>query len=107
MVKTDFMLFFMSLILRKSQKYFTEKQKALGELNGYIEEMYSGHNVVKVYNGTKDAFYEFSKLNERLYETNRKSQFLSGLMHPIMGFTGNFGYVTNRGGALPLPKPSP
>ena len=86
-------LFFMSLILKKSQKYFTEKQKALGELNGYIEEMYSGHNVVKVYNGTKDAFYEFSKLNERLYETNRKSQFLSGLMHPIMGFVGNLGYV--------------
>jgi ATP-binding cassette subfamily B protein len=55
--------------------------------------MYSGHNVVKAYNGTKSAFKEFSKLNERLYETNRKSQFLSGLMHPIMGFVSNLGYV--------------
>ena len=86
-------LFSMSLILKKSQKYFIEKQEALGELNGYIEEMYSGHNVVKAYNGTKSAFKEFSKLNERLYETNRKSQFLSGLMHPIMGFVSNLGYV--------------
>ena len=80
-------------ILSKSQKYFNQRQEALGEMNGYIEEMYSGHNVVKAYNGTKEAFSEFKKLNDRLYETNRKSQFLSGLMHPIMGFIGNFGYV--------------
>lgn len=80
-------------ILGKSQKYFNQKQEALGEMNGYIEEMYSGHNVVKAYNGTKEAFAEFKKLNNRLYETNRKSQFLSGMMHPIMGFIGNFGYV--------------
>ena len=86
-------LFFMSMILKKSQKYFIAKQEALGDLNGYIEEMYSGHNVVKVYNGTKEAFKEFGKLNERLYETNRKSQFLSDLMRPIMGFAGNLGYV--------------
>ena len=83
----------MFAILGKSQKYFNQKQAALGEMNGYIEEMYSGHNVVKAYNGTKEAFSEFEKLNNRLYETNRKSQFLSGLMHPIMGFIGNFGYV--------------
>ena len=86
-------LFFMSMILKKSQKYFIAKQEALGELNGYIEEMYSGHNVVKAYNGTKETFKEFGKLNDRLYETNRKSQFLSDLMRPIMGFAGNLGYV--------------
>ena len=80
-------------ILAKSQKYFNQKQEALGEMNGYIEEMYSGHNVVKAYNGTSEAISKFKKLNDRLYETNRKSQFLSGMMHPIMGFIGNFGYV--------------
>jgi ATP-binding cassette subfamily B protein len=83
----------MSVILKKSQKYFIAKQEALGELNGYVEEMYSGHNVVRVYNGTKETFKEFEKLNNRLYETNRKSQFLSDLMRPIMGFAGNLGYV--------------
>ncbi len=83
----------MFLILSKSQKYFIARQEALGDMNGYIEEMYSGHNVVKAYNGTKDAFKEFKKLNDKMYETNRKSQFLSGMMHPIMGFTGNLGYV--------------
>ena len=85
--------FFMFKILNKSQKYFIQKQEELGNLNGYIEEMYSGHNVVKAYNGTKDAIKEFETLNTKLYEANRKSQFLSGLMHPIMGFIGNFGYV--------------
>lgn len=83
----------MFLILAKSQKYFELKQSQLGDLNGYIEEMYSGHNVVKAYNGTKDAILEFENLNRKLYESNRKSQFLSGLMQPIMGFIGNFGYV--------------
>ena len=83
----------MFTILAKSQKYFNQKQEALGEMNGYIEEMYSGHNVVKAYNGTKEAFNEFNRINNKLYDTNKKSQFLSGLMHPIMGFIGNFGYV--------------
>ena len=83
----------MGFILKKSQKYFVAKQEALGEMNGYIEEMYSGHNVVKAYNGTKESFKEFKRLNNRLYETNRKSQFLSGLIYPIMGFVGNLGYV--------------
>ena len=83
----------MFLILGKSQKYFSRRQEELGNLNGYIEEMYSGHNVVKVYNGTKGAVKEFNELNEKLYDANRKSQFLSGLMQPIMGFVGNFGYV--------------
>ena len=85
--------FCMFKILNKSQKYFVQKQEELGKLNGYIEEMYSGHNVVKAYNGTKDAIKEFNVLNQKVYEANRKSQFLSGLMHPIMGFVGNFGYV--------------
>lgn len=83
----------MFTILSKSQKYFNERQVELGTMNGYIEEMYSGHNVVKAYNGTKESFEEFQKLNDKLYNANRKSQFLSGLMHPIMSFIGNFGYV--------------
>ena len=83
----------MFTILGKSQKYFSQRQIELGNINGYIEEMYSGHNVVKVYNGTKDAIDEFNELNVKLYNANRKSQFLSGTMHPIMGFVGNFGYV--------------
>lgn len=83
----------MFAIMSKSQKYFNQRQEALGEMNGYIEEMYSGHNVVKAYNGEKEAMKEFMTLNNELYRTNKKSQFLSGLMHPIMGFIGNFGYV--------------
>ena len=83
----------MGLILSKSQKYFTMRQKELGNLNGYIEEMYSAHTVVKAYNGEKESINHFTKLNKKLYEYNRKSQFLSGIMHPIMMFVGNFGYV--------------
>lgn len=84
---------FMSLILKKSQKYFTQRQIELGNINGYIEEIYSGHNVVKAYNGDKQAKKDFDVLNDKLFDCNRKSQFLSGLMQPIMGFVGNFGYV--------------
>lgn len=84
---------FMSVILMKSQKYFMKRQEELGNINGYIEEIYSGHNVVKTYNGDKEAIERFGKLNYNLYEANRKSQFLSGLMMPIMNFVGNFGYV--------------
>lgn len=83
----------MFLILSKSQKYFSERQKELGNMNGYIEEMYSGHNVVKAYNGTEKAISDFEELNEKLYNANRKSQFLSGMMMPIMNFVGNLGYV--------------
>ena len=83
----------MFAILGKSQKYFSRRQTELGDLNGYIEEIYSGHNVVKAYNGSEEAINHFSNLNEKLYESNRKSQFLSGLMQPIMGFIGNFSYV--------------
>ncbi|MBQ9019498.1 MAG: ABC transporter ATP-binding protein [Bacilli bacterium] len=84
---------FTFIILKKSQKYFTARQKELGNLNGHIEEIYSGHNVVKVYNGEKDALIEFDKINDKLYDANRKSQFLSGIMQPLMNFIGNFGYV--------------
>ncbi len=83
----------MFIILGKSQKYFNQKQTELGNLNGYIEEIYSGHNVVKAYIGGREALEKFGTLNEKLYVSNRKSQFLSGLMHPIMNFIGNFGYV--------------
>ena len=83
----------MFIILNKSQKYFSKQQEELGNVNGYVEEMYSGHNVVKVYNGTKKAMKEFSTLNDRLYIANKKSRFLSGMMQPIMAFVGNFGYV--------------
>ena len=81
------------ILLRISQKYFVQKQNELGKLNGHIEEMYSGHDVVKSYNGEEEALKEFNKINDRLYECNRKSQFLSGIMQPIMIFIGNFGYV--------------
>ena len=81
------------ILLKKSQKYFVRRQKELGELNGHIEEIYSGHNVVKAYNGEKEALEEFDQINNQLYSANRKSQFLSGIMQPIMGFIGNFGYV--------------
>ena len=84
----------MGLILSKSQKYFTKRQKELGNINGYIEEIYSGHNVVKAYNGTEEANEKFNKLNRKLYMYNQKSQFLSGIMHPIMGFVGSLGYVS-------------
>lgn len=85
--------FFMLSIASKNQKYFAERQEQLGNMNGFIEEMYSGHNVVKVYNGTKEALEEFDKLNLKLYNANRKSQFLGEIMHRLMGFIGNFGYV--------------
>lgn len=83
----------MFIILGKSQKYFSARQVELGKINGYIEEVYSGLNVVKTCNGKEESDKEFDKLNQKLYTYNRKSQFLSGLMPPIMSFIGNFGYV--------------
>jgi ATP-binding cassette subfamily B multidrug efflux pump len=84
---------FMFLILSKSQKYFDQRQVGLGDLNGHIEEIYSSHNVVKAYNGNKDASNKFDVLNNNVFTCDRMSQFLSGLMQPIMSFIGNFGYV--------------
>lgn len=85
---------FMILIISKSQKYFLRQQKYLGKINGHIEEIYSGHVIIKVYNGEEKAKKTFDKINEKLYESAWKSQFLSGLMMPLMGFIGNFAYVT-------------
>ncbi|MEC1521555.1 ABC transporter ATP-binding protein [Neobacillus niacini] len=83
----------MTFIISKSQKYFAQQQKELGKLNGHIEEIYSGHHVVKVYNGEKNAKETFHEINTRLYDSAWKSQFMSGLMMPLMMFVGNFGYV--------------
>lgn len=84
---------FMGIILSKSQKYFVERQERLGSLNGYIEEIYSGHNVVYTYNGEKETNKKFDRLNHNLFKCSRMSQFLSGIMPPFMGFVGNLGYV--------------
>ncbi len=81
------------IVLSKSQKYFAARQRELGKLNSHIEEVYSGLLVVKAYNGKKESDTKFDEYNEKVYNANRKSQFLSGLMQPIMVFIGNFGYV--------------
>lgn len=83
----------MMIIMGRSQKYFTRQQKHLGSLNGHIEEIYSGHTVVKAYNGEEKAIAQFRNLNGRLRDSGFKAQALSGLMMPIMTFIGNFGYV--------------
>lgn len=82
-----------SKIVGKSQKYFTAQQDYLANVNGQVEEVYGGHTIVKAFNGEEDAIEEFSKANNELYKSGWKSQFLSGLMHPIMNFIGNIGYV--------------
>ena len=82
-----------SVIVKKSQKYFKAQQDYLGHVNGQVEEVYGGHNIVKIFNGEEKAIHEFAKMNEELYHSGWKSQFMSGLMHPIMNFTGNVGYV--------------
>lgn len=83
----------MFLILGKSQKYFNRRQQNLGELNGYIEEIYSSHTVVKAYNALDNTYNDFDKINQKLYTNNWKSQSLAGLMHPLMGFAGNLSYA--------------
>ena len=85
---------FMALVLGKSQKYFTSKQKELGNLNGNIEEVYSGLNIIKTYNAKEEVNKKFDLYNKNVYEANKKSQFLAGLMQPMMGFIGNLGYVS-------------
>ena len=93
-ISSLFGFMFMAIILSKSQRYFTQRQVELGNLNAHIEEIYSDHNVVKVYNADIEAMEEFDKLNKNLYVCNKKSQFLSGIMQPLMGFIGNFSYLT-------------
>ena len=84
---------FMSIIMKGSQKYFIAQQRELGMINGHIEETYAGHTIVKAYNGEENAKQVFHDINERLYTNAWKSQFMSGLMMPVMIFVGNFGYV--------------
>ena len=84
---------FMMIIMKASQKYFIEQQEELGNINGHIEEVYTGHNVVKVYNASAEAKEIFEQSNQSLYGSAWKSQFLSGLMMPLMSFVGNLGYV--------------
>ncbi len=93
---------FISFVVKKSQKYFKEQQKYLGHVNGHVEEIYSGHNIMKAFNGEDKAVEEFNDLNNTLYNSAWKSQFLSGMMMPIMTFIGNLGYVavTILGGYL-------
>ena len=81
------------LVVKKSQKHFRAQQEYLGHTNGHIEEMYSGHNIMKAFNGEEKAIEEFDKLSDTLYNSAWKSQFLSGMMMPIMAFIGNLGYV--------------
>ena len=86
-------LLIMGAIMKVSQKYFSRQQIALGDVNGHVEEMYAGHTVVKAYCGEADSIRAFEKYNDDLYDSGWKSQFLSGLMMPLMNFVGNFGYV--------------
>lgn len=86
-------MIFITAIVKKSQKYFKEQQDYLGHVNGHVEEMYSGHIVMKAFNGEEKSVKEFDKLNDHLYGSAWKSQFLSGLMMPVMRFVGNLGYV--------------
>lgn len=83
----------MGIVVKKSQKHFKKQQEYLGHVNGLVEEVYGGHNVIKIFNKEEDVIKEFDEKNNTLYESGWKSQFLSGLMHPIMQFVGNIGYV--------------
>ena len=80
-------------VIGKSQKYFVKQQEYLGHVNGQVEEVYGGHNIVKVFGREEQAIKEFEKENEELYKSGWRSQFLSGLMYPLMNFVGNVGYV--------------
>lgn len=84
---------FMFAVIKHSRKYFHRQQKNLGDMNGHVEEMYSGHDIVRVYGATGQAKAEFKRINNNLYESAWKSQFFGGLMMPFMSFIGNFGYV--------------
>jgi len=85
--------FVVKIIVSRSQKYFKDQQDYLGHVNGQVEEIYGGYNIVKAFNGEENAIKSFEKENENLYKSAWKAQFLSGLMHPLMNFIGNIGYV--------------
>lgn len=99
-------IIFISMVVKKSQKYFKQQQKFLGHLNGHVEEIYGGHTIMKAFNGEEDAVKGFDELNGELYHSAWKSQFLSGMMMPIMTFIGNIGYVivSILGGILAIKK---
>lgn len=86
-------LFLVTTVVKHSQKYFAKQQRSLGNVNGHIEEMYSGHIVMKAFNGEEKSIAQFAEYNDELYDSAWKSQFLSGLMQPIAMFVGNIGYV--------------
>ena len=86
-------LILVMVVVKKSQRYFKAQQKSLGLVNGHIEEMYSAHTIVKAFNGEEDSVKTFNEYNDALYDSAWKSQFLSGLMQPLMSFVGNLGYV--------------
>ncbi len=95
------------LVVRFSQKYFKAQQATLGVVNGQVEEVYAGHNVVKAFNREAVVLNDFNAANDKLYESAWKSQFLSGLMMPIMNFVGNLGYVAVAIVAASLPPTAP
>ncbi len=97
-------IIFIGIIVKQSQKYFKTQQESLGQINGHVEEIFSGHSIMKAFNGEKRAVDKFDTINETLHKSAWKSQFLSGMMFPIMGFIGNIGYVlvTILGGWLTI-----
>ena len=80
-------------IIKRSQKYFADQQKNLGHLNGHIEEMYTGHEIIKAYGREDQSFESFKRINDQLYTSSFKSQFISGTIMPLMIFIGNIGFV--------------
>ena len=86
-------LLLVTRVVKKSQKYFRGQQSSLGSINGHIEEVFSGHNIVKTFNAEEEVIRDFTKMNEDLYDSAWKAQFISGIMRPIMDFIGNLGYV--------------
>ena len=104
LVILPFSAFLVSFVVKRSQRYFKDQQEFLGHINGQVEEVYGGHLVIKAFNREKDTLEEFDQTNRILYESAWKSQFLSGMMHPIMMFVGNLGYaaVSLTGGLLAI-----
>jgi ATP-binding cassette, subfamily B, multidrug efflux pump len=94
------------VVIKRSQGYFKDQQRYLGEINGHVEEMYGGHNIVQAFNGEEDSIEVFEKVNDKLYHTAWRSQFISSIMMPVMGFVGNLGYVVVSilGGYLAVKK---
>ena len=101
-------LFIVMNVIRRSQKFFRSQQEYLGHVNGHVEEMYGAHVVVTAFNGQEDSIHTFNEMNDKLYHSAWKSQFLSGLMMPLMNFASNLGYVAIcvLGGVHPAHQPA-